>query len=115
MGWRIPSLSKSNFLSHQLSHLATGPQIHLAMATKPPQLITNVISIILVFNVFIIESLSSLAKMSYLSEISCSLNTTATTKLLLTADKNTYYLSAADISLVYNGKFNVMGTLRWAF
>ena len=28
-----------NFLSHQLSHMATVPHIHLAMATKPPQLI----------------------------------------------------------------------------
>ena len=39
MGWRIPSLSKSHFLSHQLSHLTTVPHIHLAMATKSPQLI----------------------------------------------------------------------------
>ena len=40
MGWRIPSLFKSsNFLSPQLSHLTTVPYIHLAMATKPPQLI----------------------------------------------------------------------------
>ena len=40
MGWRIPSLFKStNFLSHQLSHLTAVPHIHLAMATKPPQLI----------------------------------------------------------------------------
>ena len=30
-----------------LSHLATMPHIHLAMATKPPQLIKNVINIIL--------------------------------------------------------------------
>ena len=33
-----PSLPKSHFLSHQLSHLTTVPHIHLAMATKPPQL-----------------------------------------------------------------------------
>ena len=40
MGWRIPSLFKwNNFLSHQLSYLTTVPHIHLAMATKPPQLI----------------------------------------------------------------------------
>ena len=39
MGWRIPSLSKTNFLRHQLSHLTTVPYIHLAMATKPHQLI----------------------------------------------------------------------------
>ena len=47
MEWRIPSMSKSNFLNHQLSHLAAVPQIHLAMATNPPQLINNAISIIL--------------------------------------------------------------------
>ena len=39
MGWRIPSLSKSHFRSHQLSHLTTVPHIHPAMATKPLQLI----------------------------------------------------------------------------
>ena len=40
MGWRIPSLFKSsNVLSHQLSHLTTVTQIHLAKATKPPQLL----------------------------------------------------------------------------
>ena len=42
MGWRIPSLSKSHFLNHQLSHLAIVHDIHLAMATKPPQLINNI-------------------------------------------------------------------------
>ena len=47
MGWKILPLSKStNFLSHQLSHLTTIPNIHLAMATKPTQLIYNVTSII---------------------------------------------------------------------
>ena len=46
MGWRIPSLSKSYFLSNQQSHLTTVLHIHLAIATKPPQLIYNVISII---------------------------------------------------------------------
>ena len=29
----------TNFLGHQLSHLTTVPQIHVVMATKPPQLI----------------------------------------------------------------------------
>ena len=60
MGWRIPSLSKSHLLSHQLSHLTTVPHINLAMAAKPPQLIKasftlykyydNIFSCILVIN-----------------------------------------------------------------
>ena len=50
MGRRIPSLSKSsNFLSHQLSHLKTVIPIHLAMATKPPQLRIDPISYFLSF------------------------------------------------------------------
>ena len=32
-------------ISHQLSHLITVPHIHLAMATKPPQLINYEASI----------------------------------------------------------------------
>ena len=35
IGWRIPSMPKSHFISHQLRHLATVTHIPLAMATKP--------------------------------------------------------------------------------
>ena len=45
------------------SHLATMYHINLAMATKPPQLMNYEASI-------------NVIKMSYLSEISCSLNRT---------------------------------------
>ena len=60
MGWRISSLSKSNFLSHQLIHLAAVPQIHLAMATKPPQLINNAMSIILLIEAKVSYSLQTI-------------------------------------------------------
>ena len=37
-------MGQLDFLSHQLSHLATVPQIHLAIATKPPMLIIEIIT-----------------------------------------------------------------------
>ena len=56
MGWRIPSLSKTNFLGHQLSYLA--------MATKPSQLIKASFTLykdyVIINNLFLIQHVLTL-------------------------------------------------------
>ena len=88
MGWRIPSLSKSHFLSHQLSHLTTVWQwlqshlsylkhhSHYTSYCKANILTNSTILYSVAFNLSIKEyyynnlsSHSSLAKISYCSEI----------------------------------------------
>ena len=88
MGWRIPSLSKSYFLSHQLSHLTTVWQwlqshlsylehhSHYTSYCKANILTNSTILYSVAFNLSIKEyyynnlsSHSSLAKISYCSEI----------------------------------------------